>query len=275
MKLKTIKLSEIQRSYFVRTTINEAHALFLAELYESGVAVPPITVTADTLTLVDGRHRLTAMELALRKEAEVEIVPEMTSDELIAAAFTANLGGSLPPTRDDIEHTIELLMDQGKNRKEIVDLLSASAKNKAGIPASLMRTYVGKVQSNIFHRAMRRAVLAVVDGGLTVEQAAIKYAVDREKLRDEIRGKKKKSKEFGAREIKSGLSQKFKSNSQVVASLYRKLMDRYKDGEVNAEQIRDVADYIGTMVHRQVTNQKEWTRRIDSLLSGEAEEKSA
>lgn len=259
-----LKLNQIEIPFYVRKFINEDHVYHLAELYEAGVDLPPIQVTSDKHYLVDGRHRKAAMELAMQTEATVELVPPMTPAELIVAAFAANTGGSLPPTRDDIEHTIELLLERNISNKEITERMRA-------LPPSITKKYISKVRSNIAKRSLRRAVLAVTDAGMTVEQASLRYEVNEETVRDEIRGTKKKSKSFGMDEIKGGLSAKFKSLSQTNAQLVRKLMDKVRDGEMQPEQLRETVKAIGYYINRMEATNREWEKRVASLIKGETD----
>jgi hypothetical protein len=55
----SVRIEDLQMNLFVRWQLNEEHALYLAELIENGVLLPPIKITPD-MVVIDGRHRIEA-----------------------------------------------------------------------------------------------------------------------------------------------------------------------------------------------------------------------
>ena len=133
-KIFTVKISELQINTYVRKEINQDHALMLALLLENKVKLPPIQVTS-ALIVIDGRHRIEAHQINNLAEIEVELVDIRDENELIAAAYRANMGGSLPPTPQDTEHTVRTLLDRGMPKKDIPDSL--------GLPVNMVRSSEG------------------------------------------------------------------------------------------------------------------------------------
>lgn len=175
IKIQTVPLKDLKSNLFVRQALNPEHALFLAELVENGVTLPPIKITHE-LVVIDGRHRIEAHELNNRTEITCEVVDVKNETDLIAEAYKANIGGSLPPTPQDTEHTIMLLLDRDETMKRIAELL--------GLPAGMARKYINSVKSKTSRQKLMNAASAVTDGGLTVAKAAEQYGVELEKLKE-------------------------------------------------------------------------------------------
>lgn len=114
--------------------------------------------------VVEGRHRKEAYELNNVAEIKVKVLEFDDEAEMIAYAYKANTGGSLPPTPQDTEHTIMLLLEHGETMKRIGELL--------GLPAGMARKYISSVKSKISRQKLMKAAAAITDGGLTVAKAA-------------------------------------------------------------------------------------------------------
>lgn len=125
--------------------------------------------------VVEGRHRKEAYELNNVAEIKVKVLEFDDEAEMIAYAYKANTGGSLPPTPQDTEHTIMLLLEHGETMKRIGELL--------GLPAGMARKYISSVKSKTSRQKLMKAAAAVTDGGLTVAKAAEQYEVDADALR--------------------------------------------------------------------------------------------
>ena len=80
-RVETVALKDLKLNLFVRQALNQDHALFLGELLENGVNLPPIRITRKR-EVIDGRHRIEAYELNNRTEIEAEIVSAPPDDEI-------------------------------------------------------------------------------------------------------------------------------------------------------------------------------------------------
>ncbi len=254
IKTETVALKDLQLNLFVRQALNQDHALFLAELVENGVTLPPIKITRERV-VIDGRHRVEAHELNNRTEIMCEVVDVENETDLIAEAYKANIGGSLPPTPQDTEHTIMLLLDRGEAMKRIGELL--------GLPAGMARKYINSVKSKTSRQKLMKAAAAITDGGLTVAKAAEQYEVEPEKLKEILSGHKRKHKQ-GVSEIQRGLTKTHKSLSQKNAALIRSLLDKYEDGDVTERQVREIFSHIEQLQKRANRSVSDWKKRFDS-----------
>ena len=163
-KSVVLPIDAINLTFFVRTGIDDDRVLQLAALYEVGEEMDPVVITREHHELVDGRHRIAALDLLDRKEVECELIEDASQEELIGLAFKANTGGALPPTTADIEHTVRLLLDRKVLISKIIELLP--------FPPSLTRKYVKGVQDKLRRTQLNRAVVAVADGEMTASAAA-------------------------------------------------------------------------------------------------------
>lgn len=257
IKTETVALKDLRVNLFVRHALNQEHALYLAELIENGVQLPPIKITRERV-VVDGRHRLEAHELNNKSEILCEVVDVRSETDIIAEAYKANVGGSLPPTPQDTEHTIMLLVSCGETMKRIGELL--------GLPAGMARKYVNSVKSKISRQKLMKAASAVTEGGLTVAKAAEQYEVEPEKLKEILSGHKQKHKQ-GISEIQRGLTRTHKSLSQRNAALIRNLLNKYEDGDVNEQQVREIFSHIEQLQKRASRAISDWKKRFDSANS--------
>jgi len=259
-KIVTLPINEIKETFFVRKELSEDRVLQLAMLYEAGTELPPLRVADGTNELIFGRHRRAALELLNRSEARCEIVKPESRAEMIVMAIEENVGGPLPLTRADIEHSIKLLLAEKTPRTQIVKMVTCW-------PPAVTRRYLNNVQAAMGKEKMLKAVTAVVDGGLNVPQAAEQFSVDSEDLRQELSGEKKRRKKFGLSELKSGLTSQFKSNSLKSAALVKRLLEGYEDGEVAETQVHEVLSHISHLNRRAQRSHQDWVNRFEALAN--------
>lgn len=272
IKTMTVPLQDLQRNLFVRKELDTERVLFLAELIENGVQMhTKIRATRD-LVIVDGRHRWEAYDLNKITEVEVEIVDIVDEVTLIAEAYKANTGTSKPPTADDTNHTIELLIERKQTIKAIAELMA--------LPSSMARKYVTEVKSRLNHAKLRSACNSVLTGGLTVAQAAVQYEVDVEKLKEALSGTRKNQKEnkHGVEELHKTLTRQYKSLSSTNAAILRKFTDKYEDGDVTAEQIKEIIKHLEQLQKGASRSIADWKRRFEAKyaeIRGEVAETAA
>lgn len=261
IKIVTLAINEIKETFFVRKELNEDRVLQLAVLYEAGAELPPLRVVEGTNELIFGRHRRAALELLNRSEAKCEVVRPESRSEMIIMAIEENVGGPLPLTRADIEHSMKLLLAEKTPRAQIVRMMTCW-------PPAVTRRYLDNVQAAIRKETMRKAVNAVVEGGLNVPQAAEQFSIDGEDLRQELSGEKKRRKKFGLSELKSGLTSQFKSNSLKSAALVKRLLAGYEDGEVAHTQVHEVLKHISHLNKRAQRSHQDWVNRFEAMANG-------
>lgn len=255
---KTVSISNLKTNLFVRQALNEDHVQYMGELIESGVVLPPIKITRDNV-VVDGRHRIAAHELNDKTMIEAEIVDVADESDLIASAYKSNVGGSLPPTRQDTEHTILLMIERDVSVKRIGEML--------GLLPGMARKYVKEVQSKAARQRLMDAARAVTEGGLTVAQSAEKYGVDPEKLKDFLSGKRRSNK-FGVAEVQRALTTRYRSLGQKNAALIKRLLEKREDGDMSDRQVRQVLAHIEQLQKKSARSIADWVSRFNAKVNG-------
>lgn len=257
LKIMKVKLSELQKNLFVRKELDIERVCFLAELIENGVLMRDNIKATRDLVIVDGRHRWEAYDLNKITEVNVDIVDVVDEVTLIAEAYKANIGGSKPPTAEDTNHTIELLIERKQSIKGIAELMA--------LPPSMARKYVNEVKSRLNRAKMMAALKAVTHGGLTVNQASVQYGVDVEKLKESLSGTRKKNKEsaHGVEELHRNLTKHYKSISSTNAATLRKLLEQYEDGDVTPEQVKEIIKHLEQLQKKTSRALADWKQRFE------------
>lgn len=111
----TIKISELDRNYQTRFTLNEEVVKEYAEAMENGEIFPPVSVVGNRLT--DGYHRVAAAEMLGKKEIEAEII-EGDEKAALRSALSANLKHGLRRTNEDKRQALLLAWE---NRDKLFD----------------------------------------------------------------------------------------------------------------------------------------------------------
>jgi len=254
-----VEITSLQIPFYVRRKLDEGWTLQLAELVENGTSLPPIKVYRgkDGKWYVrDGRHRIEAHKLLDRKHIKALIVAP-ARDEVgeISAAYNDNAGGALPPSKEDMAHTITLLLGHGLRPAQIAALIPT-------FPQSLVRKYVDTIHNREKQARLREAVGAVADGELNAPQAAEKYGVDLDQLRTAIGGKKKASVARAA-EVVRGLQQRALSYSQTNAQLMKKQVEGFLDGDITGHQLDVVVKRLIDATKRTWVSAQGWQARIE------------
>ncbi|MCI0542392.1 ParB/RepB/Spo0J family partition protein [bacterium] len=254
--LKKIALKDLKTNLFVRKSLDQDHVLYLAELIEGGVQMlTPIKITRE-YNIIDGRHRAEAYDLCGVTEIECEVINVVGESEVIAAAYKSNIGGSLPPTQADTEHTVRLLLDRNVNKKSIGELLA--------LPSSIARKYINTVQSRMMRAKLQEAVTAVSEGSMTVNKVAEMYGVDTDALREMISGQRKKQKQDNG-SIKRTLSTSYRSLTLKEVNAIKKLFDAFEDGDVSKKQVDDIFVHIERLKKRSMKAIGDWRARFVAL----------
>lgn len=244
-KAVPIKLSQIQETFFVRAELNEGRVQFFREMFEADADVDPIIVTRKTFQLVSGRHRCAGATAAGKEEIIGFLIDEAPLVDLIVEGFKSNVGGPLPPSPADFNHTLRLLLEQGVSRRRILDMLGEST----GLPRKLLIRHLDDVQSDMAKTRLARAVEAVTDGGFSVPQAAKEHEVEESTLRARLKGLRTKP-ELGLDAVKSRLTGKFKGFSSTNAKTAKSLIERFKDGDVTSELVRGVFAHMQHLIRK-------------------------
>lgn len=255
--MRTVRVADLRENLFVRKVLDQDHALYLAELMDGGVEMrDPIEVT-DLLvpnSIVDGRHRKHAFDVNGVEEVKVRVLEFEDEAEMIAYAYKANTGGSKPPTQEDTEHTIDVLLNHGVAKKRIGEILN--------LPLEVARKYINSVQSKLERQKVMRAAAAIRDGGLTLAKAAVQYDVDPDKVKAALGGKKKAK--HGVEELQRTLTTAYRSLGMKNARAIRSLLEKHEDGDVAEKQVRSIFDHIEHLQRQSTKSVADWKKRFET-----------
>jgi hypothetical protein len=268
-KVQMIPLAQIKNKFDVRTTLDEDRVLQLVGLYEGGVDLPPVELIQlgdDSYAYVDGRHRGAA-----RAYLDLKDVPAIISDrslaedapQLFAYALELNWGGAKPPTRDDITHTIIRMMENGAAQTVVRSYLSF-------IPNGSLRAYIASARSTVMKRKISKSLDAIAEGA-AIEEAAKRYAVPLDSLKDVVSGKKGRWGKNRSSEVeyltalKLYISKELASVNNGIAKKMQDLQKKVEDGEVNSKGAMEALSAWGMHLRKTSVRVEDWKARFAAI----------
>lgn len=252
-----LKIEEVRLEVYVRTKLNETKVLEYAELMEAKVNFPPIEVNQDNI-IIDGRHRYEAAKLCSHDKIACTVTRTKDEADLISRAYRANAGGSLPPSREDTEHTIMSLLERGTKADDIAPMLN--------VPPSIAKKYIATVKSKIKRGKLVRAAAEVAAGKITVDDAASKYGLKPKDLGEFIEGNPTR-KASDLEGLKRGLTISFTSSSHKSAGTLKRALDRFEDGDLSEKQVRAVFKHLSSLQERSSKAMEGWLKRFEAMIA--------
>ena len=263
-RIVTLQLNQIQENFMVRVELNRDHVDHLKDLIGAGVVLDPILVSEEDKELIDGRHRKAAyLEMAF-KEVECEARNFASDADKIVEALRCNVGGSLPPTHADVNHTMQILLASGATRKTIIEIVS----ERIGFPPKLIARHLDEVQSNMAKARLKKAAYAVVNDGKTVHEAAAEQGVNLETLRRRLKadGETDDDRATSVNQAKSYLSTSFASLQHSQGQVLSKVLRELKDGLISPEESQILIDHVKKLTLRLNRHHDEWVKRFASHI---------
>lgn len=253
-KIETVEIAKLQTNLFVRTCLNQDHAMMLGLAMEHGERLPPIQVTRE-FVVIDGRHRIEAHLLNSCKAIECEIIDVTDETELIRLAYRANAKSSLPPTQDDTEHTVALLLERKVTMKRIGELLA--------LPASLARTLVKHVESKIMRKKVAKAIALVANGKYTTEQAAAEVGVPLGAVQDAMTPPKNRKRHSDAGEIQRSITRLGRSTARKYSALLQELLKKVEDGDITVKAAAQIFQHVERLHRANSRSTAGWKARFE------------
>ncbi|MDE2188632.1 MAG: ParB-like nuclease domain-containing protein [Patescibacteria group bacterium] len=261
MSIKKVKLSELKETFVVRIELNREHVEHLRDLIDTGVELEPLLVSFDDMELIDGRHRKAAYTELGITEVPCKFKKFDSNGDKIVAALQANVGGSLPPTPADINHTMQIMLLAGETRKSIIEKVSGVV----GFPKKLVQNHLDRVQSDMVKARLRKAVNAVTTEGKTVPEAASEFGVKLETLQRNIAGKVDDG-STNAQQLKSHLSKEYGKLTLICGHNLSKMIRDLKDGVITVSESEDVIRHLKKLTDRFNHYHSEWLKRFGTHL---------
>lgn len=253
-KVVKVPLDRIMVTTYVRTARDQERVNFFLEVLKGGGKLDPGQIT-DDYQLVDGRTRLAALDQFGATEMEMIFLGILTPEEIIFRGIEANMGGALPPSNHDYEHTIKALLKEKTSRKIIMERLVGK-----GLPKKFVSHMIDQAQTHMNKDNIRKAVAAILGGGLTLSQAAGKFDADEDSVRKEL-GRKATSEtdpvgeiseEFG--QMKSVLSQGASKYVQKITYYGKKLIPLFADNVPTKKESKEILDFLKAQKKRLNSN---------------------
>ncbi len=272
-----IPLKQIENKFDVRVSLDQDRVLQFVGAYESGDDPPPIRVVKlddDRYAAVDGRHRMAARQYLNLEEILAVVVNGSLKDnpvELFAMALEANCGGSKPPTRDDITHTIGRMLECGASQTTIRERLCF-------LPKGSVRTYIASAIAALNKRKVAKAMDHLV-AGKTIQESAKAVALKEDILLLAIKGQSGKwgKNRDGETEfitaMKAYISTELKSANNGISKRLEGAVKKMDDGELSVEGVRSIVTAWKEHLRKTSLRMADWEARINAVA--ESHEKSA
>lgn len=234
-----VNIVDITQDLFVREKLDDDRVWYWAIRFEND----PDSIKAIEITqhsgLTDGRHRIAGALLAGKSQIKAYIFAVKNRAEQITRAFLSNIApdSPKPPTKADAIMTIKQMLNEGCARKDVVALMERMFPRNAAIEL------YNEARHGIYRDKLRDAKRAVLDDGMTVATASVKFDVDPEKLREEMGGKKKKSSKLNPGDFNRNLSSHYRSLGQKIRGIFSKVEEGYMEGDMSKEDALNVYDY--------------------------------
>jgi len=257
-----VPISELKNSFYVRCILNQDHVLYLMGLIDGGVDVGPIKITKD-LRVIDGRHRIEAY-----KHLDIPMVSAIVEEDgdiltFVGKALGANIGGALPPTRRDIEHTVSDLLKSGISRDRIVNQLSQY------LPRSFLRVAYQQAIAAINRQKVNKAISLLTETPtLTVKKVSELVEIDPRYVQDALDKMNKKSlngKWLSTTKLtlRSRFTHFNKSNGKLVQGIFKD----FDDAEITEKELTEALNYLGQLIANENRIWQDWDRRFKARIS--------
>ena len=265
-----IPLAQISNKFDVRVKLDEDRVLQFMGMYDDGQDVPPVVLVKlgeDSYAYVDGRHRGAARSYLNLTDVPAVIRSEAMSDspvELLAEALEANYGGAKPPTREDIIHTVTRMLEAGASQTAIRDRLQF-------LPSGSLRAFIATARSNIMRKKVAKALDEMSEGSATLEDAAKRYGIKPETLKDVVAGKKRKWNKGRSDEadfciaMKNYISTELRSANSGISKKVELLLKKVDDGEVSYKFAEEVIRAWRDHLRKTGVRVSDWQARLNAI----------
>jgi hypothetical protein len=155
---------------------------------------------------------------------------------------------------------IKGLLEEGVPYAQILEQLTRFFK------PSHAKLLIKDAQSHIQKIRVQKAKIAVAHDGLSIEDAAKKYRVNIEVLKDEITGaKKKRRKKNSLADDKRDVSHRYRSNSAHDVKMFREYLRAVEDGEKTPDEAREFFLHVQSLRQGNANRVDEWLERLAAL----------
>lgn len=259
---KKVVLADLKTTFFTRIAIDENRVVLFSDLFEAGERVRPIIISNKN-EIIDGRHRVEAMRRVGIIDTMAYISKTDNAIDNIIQSVRENLGGSLPPTQADLEHTIEMLVNQGMKKTEII--------TQFPIVKSLAAKYYKHVIERLHKKQVDLALDRVVHGTMSIQDAATKYKVDFDELQGLMSTRRERSNENILGMTLGHVEQRVRALSQMLSKGTVAMVQQYRDNAIGADELKQFRKRVLESSKRIARGGEQLAARIDAVLRGPVE----
>ena len=269
-KVVMLSLSQIANKFDVRIALDQDRVVQFAGMYEHDPdLLPPVRVVRiddDRYAYIDGRTRGAARAYLNLPDVPAVICNGSLRDdplELYTEALESNWGGAKPPTREDIAHTIQRMLELGASQKAIRERLSF-------LPMGSATAYIAWATTALNNRRMARALDAVAEG-VSVEDAAREGKIKLDLLRDAISGKRGAWGASRSDEVqlliaqKRYISQVLRSANSGISKRLELTLKKVDSGEVSHKTAVAMVAAWREHLRKTMLRIEDWQARLDAL----------
>ena len=178
--------------------------------------------------------------------------------ERIAAAIAANAEGSLPQTTDDILHTMELLLANGLSAADVAKTVGVALN----IPTQVAQTYVKKVRERVKKRNLRAAITSVIQGRVTIGDAAREHKVSATDLQKALSDNSESSQsKFNDEMLK--MQNTVIGASRRIGALMTYILQLLNSGELSGDEAVALAKSNQRLIQAMMKNADQWVARLE------------
>lgn len=251
MKTIDVEISKLKDEFDIRCILNDDHIIYLAELIKAGQSLPPIKITKD-FKIVDGRHRKRAYELA-----EILVVKAVVSDsngtiDIVKEALSSNMGGALPPLKQDLLRTMTILINKGYSRQRIFKEFESI------LPLSLLRSSHHHASWAINRQKVNNAI-DLIRNGLTIAKACELTGASLQAVKDKL--DRRISDGNGHTHIKGTLSKMFTHFDKSLGKVVSNIFQNYEDGEQTKLDTEITLKFLAKLITNQNRMYADWQKR--------------
>ena len=251
-KIIEIRISELKNKFDIRNILNQQHIDFLCGLYEGGIDLGPIKITKHGI-IVDGRHRVALFELLEIPTIEAEIIDEDSTIEIVRIALSSNMGGPLPPTKNDLRRTMTILINTGYSKKRIYKAF------KDILPLSLVKVSYQYAVLKINNRKVMEAIQLMNDSGLTKQKACEMVGIPEEWVTKKLSTNITNGEYIQA--TKAELSGVFAHFNKVMGKAFSGILQKYDDGEATKKDTERIVKCLSGLISNQNRMYSDWNKR--------------
>jgi len=247
-KIIDVEYSKLKDEFDIRCILDTDRIVYLAELIRAGQILPPIKITPD-FKIIDGRHRKEAYFLEDILTIKAEVLNVTGTIDIVKEALSSNMGGALPPLKNDLLRTMTILINKGYSRTRILKEFESI------IPLSLLKSSHHHALWAINRKKVNNAVDLIRDG-LTIEKACEATGASIQSVRDKLNPK-----DPPHNHVALTLKRMFSHFDKKLGKVFSKILEDFEDGNRTKGETENVIKGLSKLIINQNRMYANWEKR--------------